>query len=74
MRVPTGRVERSPVVDRGRYLAKGVLAMVYFIQCVTVDKIVTELEMRERHPEILDLALDAGTDGNLRIPFWGRGN
>lgn len=47
------------------------MAMVYFIQCVRVDKIITELERRERHPEILDLALDAGTDGNLRIPFWG---
>lgn len=45
--------------------------MVYFIQCVSVDKIVTELEKCERHPETLDLALDAGTDGNLRIPFWG---
>lgn len=45
--------------------------MVYLIQCISVDKIMTELLRRERHPEILDLALDAGTDGNWRIPFWG---
>ncbi|KAM5204124.1 uncharacterized protein RBU33_011389 isoform 3-T3 [Hipposideros larvatus] len=70
MRVPTGRVERSPVVDRERYLAKGVLAMVYFIKHISVDyqdEIVTEPERSERHPGILDLALD----GTLCIPFWG---
>lgn len=48
--------------------------MVYFFKRVSVDyqdETVTELERSERHPGILDLALDAGTNGTLRIPFWG---
>lgn len=31
----------------------------------------TELERSERYPEILDLELNAGTDGTLGVPFAG---
>lgn len=50
--------------------------MVYSFKRISVDyqdETVTELERSERHPGVLDLALDAGTNGTLRIPFWGGG-
>lgn len=34
------------------------------------DKIMTELDRSECHPEIMDLELDAGTDEALGLPFW----
>lgn len=46
--------------------------MVYFMKCVSVDyqdKIVSELEKSEGHPEILDVELDAGPDGTRVSPF-----
>lgn len=46
--------------------------MVYFMKRVSVDyqdKIVSELEKSEGHPEILDVELDAGPDETRVSPF-----
>lgn len=46
--------------------------MVYFMKCVSVDyqdKIVSELEKSEGHPEIPDVELDAGPDETRVSPF-----